>query len=1507
MQHLEPAMITHPDLPQHREDPERNRAVLLVALEHTSSTKLHGDAAYWRAFLSWSAHPDSLETLDTVQRHTWAALCARLLRLLPYTVSDLFADRAEELASRVFLEAPSEQRRISYAEAWLRARHLAAALRAVRPDARVLLMCANSIESALIDLACLAHGILVAPLSTHSSAEEAKWVMRRLGITIAIGDSVERVTLLRNAAEEQHPAPLVLATRPDGLEAGKDVRFLDAVLAEYGQHAHEAAPVDMLSTATVMFTSGSTGQPKGVCFSQWAMLSKRFARAAALPAVGRDETLLCYLPLFHTFGRFLELQGMLFWRGRYVFARDGSREALLEGLRTVRPTGLIGVPLRWSQLRDAALRRMEGKSMDEARELFRAVSGGALRWGLSAAGYLDPAVFRFFHEAGVELCSGFGMTEATGGITMTPPGAYQEHSVGIPLPLLEARLGDRDELLIRGSYVAATLPEQGALPMIDAEQPAWFATGDIFRVQDGGHFEIIDRIKDIYKNSKGQTVSPLAIEQQFRDVPAIKRVFIAGDGREYNVALMVPDTEHPLFTPAHDDGEREAYVNEIVRTVNARLAPFERIVRYALLERDFDAASGEVTPKGSYNRRSIAEAFSAVIEGLYQDRTLTPSVRGLQLIIPLWLLRAMGITANELVAEREGLRNRASGMLLPVRCGRDAHSWVVGDVEYVAMDARIDVGTLCRQPRGWMGNAALAAFFPCREGWDASHVGLPPLRAAEAAADALAVLPEAAQFSTLSPRVLRVHALLARILTAPAEAVLQLLDDVGAELEGAGSHLAQVLRSRLAALAWHADERVRSGAYLTLLLCDPLPEDGEPYAEFVHAGRSFLTEASISAIAERDVRHGRLAALRARLRAYRESDDLTLQRNVALTESIIALLARLAESTVDAVYEVRAELCAWLLHDREHGGDGGPALRAFFALKEHYTRLYTRVSRDAAVAEQLPRTLRFEAGIDDALRERLGALLARTPFLSLSLLMIHRLPALDCRRIADGGLWITLLPSQGSSRRFLANVRTKEGQHYPFQIILDAGLMHDAVLDSLQRFIALAGAVRGPRVLPRFGSFMPEHGAVSLHYVDALSVWDALRGAVACATADRMDAARLHTSLVEGMAAFIIAWEQSGRRMLPGRVHPANVAVPSDCLRSRAMILDIEGWRSTHSAVELLGELATHFIEMLGAQFPEHADQLDAGWLYDAAREALGDVEAERVLLAAVEALPLDRAALRERLLERLREHHAAWIPTLAVQRVIACFREWDARHPQRAAATRHAHVRELLRVHELEQAAPIQRYAVYRHTLFADADEAVRTAFDALLRDMHRRDDVQPMRLPAMAQLQDALREEEQREALLHLVAPLADAGRHALRPVAGRPVLVRRLRAGDGAELSLREATRASEIGALYDLFLRERFPMLMVENMQYIVVEDAWKRILGGAGYVLRAPELISMEMLIVDESLRGQGVGRAILEDVLRRAREAGVPLLRAPHYLRAFCLRQGWYEDADHGDVRRAVE
>jgi long-subunit acyl-CoA synthetase (AMP-forming) len=207
--------------------------------------------------------------------------------------------------------------------------------------------------------------------------------------------------------------------------------------------------------ATVMYTSGTTGTPKGIQFSQRNLVFKRFARALAIPEIGENDVFLCYLPLFHTFGRFLEMLGCVFWGATYCFLRNPSAEGLLRGMQRHRPTVFISVPKKWMQLHEAITHHADPvHATDEALlEATRKVTGGRLRWGISAAGYLDPDVFRFFHRQGVELMSGFGMTEATGGITMTPPGEYKESSLGPALPGIEVRLAEDGELCIRGPYV----------------------------------------------------------------------------------------------------------------------------------------------------------------------------------------------------------------------------------------------------------------------------------------------------------------------------------------------------------------------------------------------------------------------------------------------------------------------------------------------------------------------------------------------------------------------------------------------------------------------------------------------------------------------------------------------------------------------------------------------------------------------------------------------------------------------------------------------------------------------------------------------------------------------------------------------------------------------------------------------------------------------------------------------------------------------------------------------
>jgi long-subunit acyl-CoA synthetase (AMP-forming) len=253
-----------------------------------------------------------------------------------------------------------------------------------------------------------------------------------------------RVVLLDDVTELAREEDVVLG---EVLAAQSDASVLTALA-----RAPHRAPSE---TCTALFTSGSTGHQKGVAFSMENLVTKRFARAAALPFVGEEEVLLCFLPLYHTFGRYLEMLGMLFWGGTYVFAGNPSLDGLAAGLKEIEPTGLVSIPIRWAQLGTRA-REAAGTapSAEASRAALRKVVGGRLRWGLSAAGYLAPQTFRFFQTQGVELCSGFGMTEATGGITMTPPGEYEEGSVGLPLPGIRVRPTSRATSTSRRSPMA---------------------------------------------------------------------------------------------------------------------------------------------------------------------------------------------------------------------------------------------------------------------------------------------------------------------------------------------------------------------------------------------------------------------------------------------------------------------------------------------------------------------------------------------------------------------------------------------------------------------------------------------------------------------------------------------------------------------------------------------------------------------------------------------------------------------------------------------------------------------------------------------------------------------------------------------------------------------------------------------------------------------------------------------------------------------------------------------
>ncbi len=1446
-------------------------------------------SAVWHRFLDLTRRPPFLLALGTPEaRRRWAEVTFAAIRASRYSIATLLAQRAAEHPERtLFQESPAAGAPSWSYEAVARRlpRTAAALLRGQRGRPRVLLLSPNSVEAACADLACLARGIPVTPLNPETDLDGLAYVLDRLrpGLVLVHADE-ERVRVER-AAGRTRPRLLQLdPTAPvrGAVEASLAQVSASLAPAQVARALETHVPVGLDDPATVMFTSGSTGLPKGVVHTGHAIVAKRFARAAALPEVGRDETLLCYLPLFHTFGRYLEMLGMLFWGGTYVFAGNPSFETLARALSQVRPTGLIGVPRRWAQLREHCLERSQ-----EGGDAVRAVVGDRLRWGLSAAGYLEPAVFRFFQRHGVELCSGFGMTEAVGGITMTPPGGYEDGSVGIPLPGLRARLSPVGELQIAGPYVGRYLDDAPPRP----GEERWLATGDVFRCRPSGHFEIVDRLKDVYKNTRGQTVAPAAVERRLADVPGVKRALLVGDGRDENVLLIVPDRQDSLLASARPE-ETTAYFDRIVAAVNRDVAPYERAVRYALLERDFEPER-ELTPKGSYRRREIESAFAPVIAELYRSDAVVVPCGPLRARLPRWFVRDLGLLETDVVPHPEGVLDRRSGRVLVVAPAGEGRVRI-GDLEYELEGERVDLGLFARQPLLWAGNPALREFAPCKDGWDVPLARVAP-RVRAAAVSPPTRPPEPAEGElTLA----EAHALAARALFSRQEDALAAVAAIAERLPGVEPRLGGLLRRRLSSLAWHPDLSVRCLAYRTLLLDEPLHGSEELLTSFVLSGLPFLSAESIDAIARARPSPHRLESLRLRLHNYRRRLAWPATPQVrAVFEDVFDLLDRAARERPEHLVPVRAELAAWALF----AADPALAARARARLSELAGWCCSRVA-----ARGGPVALHGPISEEDA--ADLERVLADQSFLSESVALSSDEPDAHAIEVGEGGAWVAPLASTRGHRLFRVSFEDGDGRHRDLLLALHGDVAAATVEETMLWMIALGDQPGVPRVVPRFGCARADLGALSTAYLGDLNLWERVR-----AWTSPQEAGLAPTRLawrglfVRGLAAFFRAWHASDGRILPGQLVPTNVEVPRADYLQEAHILSLAGWRPYGGPRSLVEPMQRHFLDQAAGHYPALRGRLDPAWIYDAAVEGLGWAPA-RAFLSELASCTGEPPGGAERLRDFRQRLENQYHPPLGLEWAVARYAEWRRSSPDSTAGARRQLASQLLSLSRLETCGELARYQFYRRSYFGEAPAAGAAPFDRLLRRLFERPGESAMRMVELSELQSALDTVEDRRAFGELVFPRAEPLQDAQllsTPGAGRVLVRTQVTDGLGRSFAVREPAGPAEVGRLYRLLSESG--LAVGAGSRQLVLLDGEERVVGGLDWRVVTPRVAELEGIVVAPGLRSQRLAGALLDDFCARLASAGFAAVQTRYGPEPFPFAPGFRVHRRWGGLVRFLQ
>ncbi len=567
--------------------------------------------------------------------------------------------------------AGAERRDITFSELFAEARRFSAGLRAagVRPGDRVLLFADNSPRWLVADLGILRAGAVDVPRGADVTPAEAEYIARHSGAVAAV---VGRPGLLDR-----------LPGRGAGLRAVVCLEGRAEGAATFAEHLASGAggpeePVEPGGLATIVYTSGTTGTPKGVMLSHANILHN----VQALPdllGLSPGDRFLSVLPAWHMFERTVEYTALS--RGAVV-CYSGLR-TLREDLRSERPQYLAAVPRLWEGLGGAlrsavaergplarflfrrllsfaerrarlagrlvperpegtgAFRALAGLLFDApfaalARRVFsgraRAALGGRLRAGVSGGGLLPLHLDVLFAAVGVPLLVGYGLTETSPVVTLRRPEANVLGTIGRAVPGTEVRVtgaagaalpaGEAGEVEVRGAQVMAGYygdPEGTARVL---RPDGFFRTGDLGVLTPAGDLVFRGRAKETIVLSGGENVEPGPIEARILESPFVRHALVVGQDRRHLAALLVPDG----VLARREAAARGITVERLLRDEVARLvstaAGFktrERVLRVALIDREFSVEDGTLTPTMKVRRGVVAERYREDIEGLYRN------------------------------------------------------------------------------------------------------------------------------------------------------------------------------------------------------------------------------------------------------------------------------------------------------------------------------------------------------------------------------------------------------------------------------------------------------------------------------------------------------------------------------------------------------------------------------------------------------------------------------------------------------------------------------------------------------------------------------------------------------------------------------------------------------------------------------------------------------------------------------------------------------------------------
>ena len=491
---------------------------------------------------------------------------------------------------------------------------------------RVAQVSENRYEWIIADFAIQMAGAIHVPIHAPLTGQQIAWQVKHSGAKVLFLSGPQQAAKLAPLAAGEVPEVRCVSYDPcsepllgRAIPMLSDLKASAAVAKGIDAACQTRKIVTADSLATILYTSGTTGEPKGVMLSQRNLASNALG---AIEAFGRqdDDLRLNFLPLSHVFARTCDLYCWLAGGTRLAIAE--SRETVIADCHAVHPTLLNGVP----HFYDRVYRGLAEKKVADSPGAARAALGGAVRSCCSGGAALPDHLFDYFHSQGVPLLQGYGLTESSPVISLSAQQHFRRGAVGKTIRDVEVRIAADGEILTRGPHVMRGYFQN---PAATAEvlKDGWLYTGDLGRLDDDGFLYITGRKKEILVTLGGKNIAPVFLESLLTEDPLILQAMIVGDGRPCLAALIVPNLEslrgelNRLGITATADQSLQPQVFALYQErINARLSGvshYEQVRKFVLLPRQFSIEEGEMTAKLSLRRKVIEEHFTAEIAKLY--------------------------------------------------------------------------------------------------------------------------------------------------------------------------------------------------------------------------------------------------------------------------------------------------------------------------------------------------------------------------------------------------------------------------------------------------------------------------------------------------------------------------------------------------------------------------------------------------------------------------------------------------------------------------------------------------------------------------------------------------------------------------------------------------------------------------------------------------------------------------------------------------------------------------